>query len=72
MENILAWIIDNKEWLFSGVGIVIFGGLMRFIFKKTSFSSSQSIRSGENSINLQAGRNLNIGSKNKRNDSKSE
>lgn len=72
MEKILAWVIDNKEWLFSGVGIVIFGGLMRLILKKTFSSSSQSIRSGVNSINLQAGRNLNIGSKNKRNDSKAE
>ena len=72
MEKILAWVIDNKEWLFSGVGIVIFGGLMRLIFKKTFSSSSQCIRSGVNSINIQAGRNLNIGSKNKRNDSKAE
>ena len=70
MEEIMSWVFDNKEWLFSGVGIVVFGGLIRLLMKKNSSSSSQNIRSGENSINLQAGRDLDIDSRNMRNDSK--
>lgn len=68
MENFVSWIIDNKEWLFSGAGLVVIGWLVRLIFKKRNGSINQNIHSGDNSINLQAGKDVNIGSKKDSND----
>ncbi|WP_353254247.1 hypothetical protein [Salinisphaera sp. PC39] len=68
MENVFAWVIDNKEWLFSGVGLAVVAWVGRLIFKKTSASSTQTIRSGDGSTNVQAGRDVNIGTKKKGND----
>ena len=51
------------EVLFSGAGVVIIGWLGRLIFKKTRTSSTQTIRSGDNSTNVQAGRDVSIGTK---------
>lgn len=63
MEKFIDWVIDNKVWLFSGVGTVVIGWLVRLIFKKRNGSTNQKIRSGDNSINIQAGKDVNIGSK---------
>ncbi len=30
----LDWIIKNKEWLFSGIGVVILTGIIGWIFRK--------------------------------------
>lgn len=68
MERILAWVIDNKEWLFSGVGLVVVAWVVRLIFKKTYASSTQTIRSGDSSTSIQAGRDIYIGIKKKKND----
>lgn len=55
----LQWIVDNKEWLFSGVGITFIGAVIgsRRI-KQKSLKQSQS--SGKNSTNIQAGKNVNV------------
>ena len=34
MEQIINWVIENKEWLFSGLGITI----IAFVVKKLSWS----------------------------------
>lgn len=68
MEHFVVWISDNKEWLFSGIGLAVVGGVCRIIFKKNLVSSStQTIRSGDHSTNFQAGRDLSFDAK-KRND----
>jgi len=72
LEDFVAWVIDNKEWLFSGAGIVIVAWIGRLIFKKTRDSSSQTIRAGDSSINVQAGRDVNIRTKKKGNDVEEE
>lgn len=72
MEDFFAWIIDNKEWLFSGVGLVVVAWVGRLIFKKTCVSSKQTIRSGDSSTNVQAGRDVSIGTKKKGNDVEEE
>jgi hypothetical protein len=56
----IKWVVDNKEWLFSGVGIVVVLWIGRAIFKVRQAKSSQKIRSGNNSINMQAGRDIKI------------
>lgn len=68
MEDFFAWIIDNKEWLFSGIGLAVVAWVGRLIFKKTYASSTQTISSGDSSTNVQAGRDVSIGTKKKEND----
>lgn len=68
MEEFVAWVIDNKQWLFSGVGLVVVAWVGRLIFKKRYASSTQIIRSGDSSTNVQVGRDVNIGTKKKGND----
>ncbi len=68
MEDFVTWVIENKKWLFSGVGVVVFVWVGRLIFKKASVSSTQTIRSGDSSTNVQAGRDVNIATKKKGND----
>ncbi len=63
-----AWVIDNKQWLFSGAGLVAVTWIGRVLFKKRHATSTQTIRSGDSSTNVQAGRNINIGTKKTRND----
>lgn len=55
MEGILNWIIGNKEWLFSGVGVFVLG---LFLYKK---GTSQKQSSGPNSINIQSGGDTTVG-----------
>jgi len=68
LEDFVAWVVDNKKWLFSGVGVVVVGWVVRLIFKKTYASSTQTIRSGDGSTNVQAGRDINVGTKKTRDD----
>lgn len=72
MNEIMDWINSNKEWLFNGAGglvlITFLGFIGRYIYKKTSPSSSQKIRSGNNSINIQAGRDAKFSSGSQRDD----
>jgi len=57
----MQWIIENKEWIFSGVGIFILSIIARLFIKKKS-SSKQTQKSGDNSTNYQAGGDIRIGS----------
>ena len=69
METLLDWIFANKEWLFSGAGFGIAIIILRLIFKgMTKPSTSQKIRSGNNSINIQANRDVQINSGSKSDD----
>ena len=53
------WILENKEWLFSGIGVIAIGFLIRLIAKNAS-TSKQVQKAGKNSENYQAGRDINI------------
>jgi len=72
LEKLISWIIDNKEWLFSGVGVVIVVWMVRFFYKKTYSSSTQTIRSGDSSTNVLAGRDVSLVTKKKENDVEEE
>jgi hypothetical protein len=58
------WIWQNKEWVFSGVGVAIVAGVIAWF--RRSPGSGQSQRSGKNSVNIQAGRDINLGDGGKR------
>ncbi len=57
--DILQWVSDNKEWIFGGIGVSIVAAGIRLFFKKVS-SSTQIQKSGKNSKNIQAGRDINV------------
>lgn len=58
----MHWINDNKEWFFSGVGVVIISGIFKLIFDRKKDTEGKSItytqHSGNNSTNVQ-GNNVN-------------
>ncbi|SET69401.1 hypothetical protein SAMN05216326_1682 [Nitrosomonas marina] len=59
MDEVMSWIIDNKEWIFSGAGIALIANVIR----KKKGRSNQSIKSGRNTTNIQVGNDLNIENK---------
>ena len=68
MDEFIKWVVENKEWLFSGAGWGLLGVIVSWIgyvvFKRRP---SQKIRSGKNSVNIQAGRDIQMKSESKRN-----
>lgn len=36
MDEIIDWIVQNKEWVFSGIGVAIITLILGFLFKKGS------------------------------------
>lgn len=57
----LNWLNENKEWIFSGGGVVFVSWLGALFFnKKKNDSKGQRISSGKNSKNYQSGRDINI------------
>lgn len=63
MINILKFVSENKEWIFSGVGISILSCLARFFCCRENENNKtmQTQKSGNNSINIQSQGNVIIG-----------
>lgn len=61
-------VLNNKEWLFSGVGVLAISWVGRHFYKQRQTTSSQKILSGNNSTNLQSGRDINFGTRKKGDD----
>lgn len=61
----MNWIINNAEWIFSGIGVSILGIILGFFIKKNKENKNQNITSGKNCTNIQGGKdvNVNIGGK---------
>lgn len=64
MEAVWVFLVENKEWLFSGLGVCLLVGLFQMLRGRHD-SSKQVIRSGHNSINVQAGQDITIGNNKK-------
>jgi hypothetical protein len=64
MSDMINLLNTNKEWLFSGIGVVILGLIIRSIFhrlhKKNNVKSKQTQNTGDNCTNFQSGGNLTI------------
>lgn len=58
--NMIDWILENKEWLFSGVAIATPIAIITWLFTRKSKSVRQSQKSGKNSLNIQVGGDLKI------------
>lgn len=55
----MEWIIENKEWLFSGIAIAIPLSIVGWITSKRENKQVQ--KGGKSSINIQVGRDFKIG-----------
>lgn len=55
----MEWILQNKEWLFSGVAIAVPLAIIGWIY--SSQGNKQVQKGGNNSTNIQVGGNLKIG-----------
>ena len=60
MQELLAVIYSNKEWIFSGVGVALVSALFVWFRRRGTPRANQVQSSGNNSVNVQAGRDLNI------------
>ena len=60
--EIINWFNSNKEWVFSGIGAVSIAAIITW-FLRRSPSKKQIQKSGNDSINIQVGDNLNIHTK---------
>lgn len=58
MASLIQWIIANKEWVFSGIGLSLLTILIGFFKKKRLINQSK--KNGNNSTNIQAGQNIRI------------
>ena len=55
----MEWIVENKDWLFSGVAIALPLAIIGWIF--SSRKNKQVQKGGNNSTNIQVGGSLKIG-----------
>ncbi|WP_429281200.1 hypothetical protein [Paraburkholderia sp. GAS41] len=67
----MHWIIDNKQWLFDGIGgafvIAVIGWIGSALFRRSEHGGQRQ-RGGDKSINVQAGRDVKIGDIHKQKD----
>ena len=57
----MGWMIDNSDWIFSGIGVLVltvFGGV--FFKKNVENRNMQSIKSGNNSTNIIGSKNVRV------------
>jgi hypothetical protein len=57
----MEWILQNKEWLFSGVAIALPLSIVGWLFSRQGNKQIQ--KGGKNSTNIQVGGSLNISDK---------
>lgn len=57
MERIIIWIVTNKEWVFSGIGIFIIG---LFFTSKAVKRNKQKQKLGDHSFGIQANGDVKI------------
>lgn len=55
----MNWIIENIEWIFSGIGVLALTLLMK-LFIPSSKKPKLTQKSGSQSINIQAGNNVEV------------
>lgn len=56
----MQWLMDNKEWVFSGIGIFVISVIVGVVTKKQP-TSTQAQKSGAHSTNFQAGGDMKVG-----------
>jgi hypothetical protein len=64
-KNLITYVADNKDWIFSGIGVFVVSFLFTAL-KKSRSSAKQTINSGARSKNFQSLRDINISPKRRR------
>lgn len=59
----MEWVLENKAWLFSGIAIAIPLAIISWLI--SSNKKKQIQKGGDNSTNIQVGRNFKVGSREK-------
>jgi hypothetical protein len=54
----MQWIINNKEWIFSGIGAVIVAAIIQYFWTK---SKNKKVIANDSSINQSMGTNITSG-----------
>lgn len=54
------WLITNKEWVFSGIGVAVLTVLFSLFKSKRDKRINQKQIAGDGSINIQIGENIKI------------
>jgi len=62
METLWDWVVQNREWLFSGLAVALPLAILGWWFSKRPNAMSQ--QSGDNAVNLQAQGDITIGTDN--------
>jgi len=57
---VLDWIVLNKTWLFSGIAVAVPIALAGWLLSRRSNTRVQKQRSGKQSVNIQAGEDVNL------------
>jgi hypothetical protein len=62
MEEIWKWVIENKSWIFDGIGVAIITGLIAIFLRRRQKDegTKQTQVSGDNSVNIQSAGNVTI------------
>lgn len=58
LTSLISWLDTNKQWVFSGIGVVIAVAIIKFFFRSSGISQSQ--KSGKDSKNFMAGRDMKV------------
>lgn len=56
----MEWLLQNKEWIFGGLGISIPIAVITWLFFSGASSRVQKQKSGSGSTNIQVGRDLTV------------
>ncbi|MCG8423989.1 MAG: hypothetical protein MJE77_39360 [Proteobacteria bacterium] len=54
----MNWLLENKEWILSGVGVAIVSAVLRLLWVR---KGAQSQHAGDNAVQIQGGRDVTIG-----------
>ena len=65
MIDLTSYIINNKEWIFSGIGVFFLTLFIGFLFRQRKAEVSQNIKAGNNSTNIQVGGDMSSGAQKK-------
>ncbi|MCY9843071.1 hypothetical protein [Vibrio caribbeanicus] len=58
MNELWQFLVDNYEWIFSGIGVAVIGAIIASRRNNNGATLSQSQKSGANSTNIQVGGNV--------------
>jgi hypothetical protein len=59
--SVIDWVVENRQWVFSGIGVAVVVAVSRLIWRHRS-EGIQEQSGGDQSMNLQAGRDIHIDS----------